>query len=483
MLHRRLCDLGAVEWFGKGEADEQHELGYVDLTNSSLEGGLQPWLDTFTTRVREDLMPQGCVPIPADALLPPSMHISFADAPISAPVPPSDALVGTLVRNERMTAPTHFQDVRLIELALPDHATYKAGDVACFLPENPPEQIELLLQRLGWAEIADQRLELTPVNANYALPPSLAQASAAHTLTLRRLLTQYLDPLAVPRRSFFDLLQHFTPRDHMEHEKLVEFLQPGDGTDDMYDYAQRVRRTMLEVLIEFKSVQVPVAYVMDLFPLMRERPYSIASAPQVFPHTIQLAVAVVQYKTRLQKPRVGTASTWLARLSPGTAIPLRLQAGTLLMPAQATPVVAIGPGTGIAPIRALVQERLAHPAPGDHLVIAGCRYLARDCLFRSDWEAWAHDTTQLDYHVAASRDQADKVYVQDVIRQHGARVWDILGPRRGVAYLCGSSGRMPEQVRDTMLAVFQEHGAMDAEQAARFLAALEGERRWQEECW
>jgi len=181
-----------------------------------------------------------------------------------------------------MTAAAHFQDVRCIEITLPDDAPpYQAGDVASFLPENAPEDVEALLQRLGWADVADQRLELTPADANHALSPALAQASAAHTLTLRRLLTQYLDPLAVPRRSFFDLLQHFTPHDHMEHEKIVEFLQPGDGTDDMYEYAQRVRRTMLEVLVEFKSVQVPVSYVMDLFPLMRERAYSIASAPSV----------------------------------------------------------------------------------------------------------------------------------------------------------------------------------------------------------
>jgi len=217
----------------------------------------------------------------------------------------------------------------------------------------------------------------------------------------------------------------------------------------------------------------------------------------VWPRTIQLAVAVVQYKTRLQKPRVGTASTWLARLRPGAQVPLRLQAGTLLLPAQASvPIVAIGPGTGIAPLHALVQERLAHRAAGEHLVIAGCRYMACDCLFRDEWEAWARgEIPRLDacatdgppprlaFHVAASRDQADKVYVQDLVRQQGARIWDVLGAQRGVAYLCGSSGKMPEQVRDALLAVFQEHGAMDAEQAARFFAALEVERRWQEECW
>ena len=103
----------------------------------------------------------------------------------------------------------------------------------------------------------------------------------AQALTLRRLLTVHLDPFSVPRRSFFAVIRHFCPSTHREHEKLTEFLQPGEGTDDMYEYAQRVRRTMAEVLAEFKSVQIPVKYVMEVFPMMRERQYSLASNPSV----------------------------------------------------------------------------------------------------------------------------------------------------------------------------------------------------------
>lgn len=100
-------------------------------------------------------------------------------------------------------------------------------------------------------------------------------------MTLRRLLTQYLDPFAVPRRRFFEVIAHFSPPGHREREKLEEYLQPGDGTDDMYEYAQRVRRTMAEVLYEFTSVKIPVEYVMETFPLLHERQFSIASGPTV----------------------------------------------------------------------------------------------------------------------------------------------------------------------------------------------------------
>lgn len=85
----------------------------------------------------------------------------------------------------------------------------------------------------------------------------------------------------MPRRRFFEVIAHFSPPGHREREKLEEYLQPGDGTDDMYEYAQRVRRTMAEVLYEFTSVKIPVEYVMETFPLLHERQFSIASGPTV----------------------------------------------------------------------------------------------------------------------------------------------------------------------------------------------------------
>lgn len=164
------------------------------------------------------------------------------------------------------------------------------------------------------------------------------------------------------------------------------------------------------------------------------------------------------------------------------------------MPAECvTPIVAIGPGTGIAPLRALVHERLAQrtkaapneaPALGTTLVIAGCRYREKDCLYGREWERWAcSPDANLTFVVAASRDQEHKVYVQDKIREMGAHIWDVLGPQRGIAYLCGASGRMPEQVRQSVISVFAEQGHMSEEQATRYFATLESERRWQEECW
>lgn len=482
MLHKRLLDLGASEWFKNGEADDQHELG--------IDGGVLPWLDTFVQHLRADLCEPSCVPISPDVLMPPRVHVHVSSDMGKPSIPCLDgAHMATVVRNERVTHQDHFQDVRCIDLAL-DRATapsYRAGDVVCLVPENKPEDVEALLQRLGWASVADKMLRLTQNDPHRPWPPAIWHDMQQGSLTLRRLLTVHLDPFSVPRRSFFDLIRHFSPSDHREHEKLVEFLQPGEGTDDMYEYAQRVRRTMAEVLAEFKSVKIPPSFAMELFPLMRARQYSLASDPTTYPDTLQLLVAVVKYKTRIQKPREGIASSWLARLEHGTRIPVRIQPGTLLPPAQSsTPIIAIGPGTGMAPLRSLLRERLntSDAVVGETLVFAGCRYRAKDCLYAAEWEAWAAAPhAHLTWIVAASRDQPHKIYVQDRLREWGARVWDILGPRRGIVYLCGTSGKMPQQVRQAAVDVFCEHGHMSTEQAERYLAKLEAERRWQEECW
>lgn len=183
---------------------------------------------------------------------------------------------------------------------------------------------------------------------------------------------------------------------------------------------------------------------------------------QLYRRRIQLAIALVKYKTRLQKPREGICSAWIMRLATGVRLPLRIVPGTLLVPANAeTPIITIGPGTGIAPLRAIVQERVASAPPAhDNLVIIGCRYAARDFLFKNEWETLAareapsaandadsvadaierlrlSSTPLIELHVAASRDQENKIYVQDVLRKHGEKVWSILGQRRGIAYLSG----------------------------------------------
>lgn len=229
------------------------------------------------------------------------------------------------------------------------------------------------------------------------------------------MLVRFLDIFSVPRRSFFEWLSHFTTNQD-ETDKLREFSSkegqvnlpasvPIDQVkvaiqEDLWDYANRPKRTIAEVLAEFKSATIPPEYALDVLPEMRARQFSIASSAkvkqicfftsklmvlvQMNPRKIQTLIAIVHYKTIMKIPRKGVATSWLAGLKPGPSlcyslqtqlkctsnsgdqVPYRIDSGTLtLPPSHETPVVLVGPGTGIAPLRAMAEERALQQASGE----------------------------------------------------------------------------------------------------------------------
>ncbi len=359
------------------------------------------------------------------------------------------------------------------------------------------------------------------------------------TLTLHDLLKRHLDIASVPRPSFFHAIRPFSPAGLLEREKLDEYCTPGEGAEDMFDYAMRVRRTILECLEEFQSVQIPLEYLLEAVPFLRERQFSIASHPDYLaehrneaqadakangrantngsaepgasanastatpanlPHQstrLQLAVAIVRYRTRLREPRRGVCTAWLASLPVGSEVLFRIERGTMALPAQdESPVVYIGPGTGVAPMRSFLQKRLLHAeqgaakesssagaAPGQNRIYLGFRHSAKDFLFEADWRRWS-SAGLLDWRLAPSREDAEKkVYVQDLLREDKALLWKIIGEQDGTVLISGSAGKMPEAVRDALKEACIEEGGMEEEQALRLLSTMEAQKRLQEECW
>lgn len=356
------------------------------------------------------------------------------------------------------------------------------------MPENSPEDVDRFLNRMGWTLQADHYIDLEMSDSRQKLPAALL---AKGTVTLRYLLQTYIDFNSVPRPSFFEQLIPFTPADHMQRGKLQEFCTPGDGSDEMYEYAIRVRRTILEILEEFNAVTVPLAFLLDIFPVIKRRDFSIASSPLENPNAIQLAIALVSYKTRLKEKRKGVCSLWLSRLQINDTVAIRIcKSSTLLVPDPTLPAIFIGPGTGVAPIRSFLQHR-SHLLSSDHdqlmraqdnLCFFGCRNQAKDWLFSHEW-IQMESQSKIDYHLAASRDQNEKVYVQHLIEKQGAKVWDILAIRKGYLYICGSSGKMPQAVREVVQKIACEYGKANKEQAEQFVNQLETQSRWLEECW
>ncbi|KAG8749474.1 NAPDH-dependent diflavin reductase [Ceratobasidium sp. 428] len=357
---------------------------------------------------------------------------------------------------------------------------YEPGDVAILYPENSSADVETLLRRLGWGKDADDPIYVSPSSPDRTLP--LGYPNSTTPTTLRTLLTKYASITAVPRKSFIELLSYFT-KDQLETDKLREFCSP-EGQDDLFDYTTRVRRTILEVLLEFRSAVVPREYIADLLPELRPRQFSIASSLSAHPSEIHLCVAIVSYRTKLRVPRKGICTAWLSELQPGTRLQIGLKEGTMRLPKDSKrPIVMVGPGTGVAPMRAMIEERIAKGASGlDNILYFGCRSASADYHFRSEWMKY-QETDNLTHRLAASRDQEPKVYVQDLISLDSKRIKQWLVDRNGAFYISGSSNQMPTAVRKAVATSLEHELQWSEEASTQYVDVMEVEGRWCEECW
>ncbi|XP_068191461.1 NADPH-dependent diflavin oxidoreductase 1 isoform X2 [Antennarius striatus] len=482
-LHKRLLHLGASMLLPVGLADDQHDLGP--------DAVIDPWLTTFWEKVLT-LHPSVAetIPLREDELLPPSYTFHFHDGVREEPqegvvVPPDQSapswsrpFPSRLVSNQRVTDESHFQDVRLIEFDISgSNMEFSAGDVVMMYPLNAVEDVKLFCQLLRLDPEATFTLKAAGTTA---VPARLPQPCS-----LSHLVGSYLDISAVPRRSFFELLSAFATNE-LEKEKLVEFSSAA-GQEELHSYCNRPRRTALEVLTDFPltTAELKVDYLLDLFPEIQPRSFSIASSLQAHPQKIQVLVAVVQYKTKMYKPRRGLCSTWLASLDPAQAdmrVPLWVKRGSLRFPPHRdTPVIMVGPGTGVAPFRSALQERTAQ-GRNANVLFFGCRSEAKDFYFKSEWEEMIK-AGNLILFTAFSRDQEQKVYVQQRVRENAELLWDLISNKNGCFYIAGNANQMPASVSDSLKEVFQQEGKMSAEQAEQMLAAMERSGRLQVEAW
>ncbi|KAI9659437.1 MAG: NAPDH-dependent diflavin reductase [Bathelium mastoideum] len=516
-LHNRLLQLGAQPFIDKGEADEQDPEG--------LESSFLPWSQLF----REQLiklypLPPGIDPLPEQAFLEPRWTLSLArDRPPPQNPPPAkargkkparanvtiqrnydpdvlpitDSHVATLENNVRLTPGEHEQDVRHLTFSLSEHLDYGPGDVLTIYPTNFPEDIDELISLMNWSSVADEPLLFEPsepLEHGAQHPPALASILKNYTkLTLRSLLTNHLDIVSIPRRSFFVMMAHFT-NDHDQKERLLEFADP-QSLQDLYDYTTRPRRSILEVLQEFHTVKLPWKWAATLLPAIRGRQFSIASGGSLKTTPdggtrVELLVAIVKYRTVIKRIRQGVCTRYLASLNPGQKLSVMIEDGGLhvLKAEVEKPVVMIGPGTGVAPMRSIIHERAAwaeeqnRRTTAPDLLFFGCRSEKADYFFRDEWER-LHGDWRLDVYTAFSRDQKQKIYVQDRIRAASNRIFHLLHFRSGLVYVSGSSGNMPKAVRAALVHVAETGGDMKPDEAEAYISMMEREGRYKQETW
>ncbi|KIK57477.1 hypothetical protein GYMLUDRAFT_229030 [Collybiopsis luxurians FD-317 M1] len=476
-LTRRLESLGAVKFCQGAEGDEQHLLG--------IDGALEPWLDSLSASLLELLPLSPGQEITSPETTPPPRvslvkHADLQDVPNPLQYH-TEYHTATVRYNTQITAQDWFQDVRHLEFDFEDDIEYSPGDVAVIHPIANDDDVESFLSLMGWENCADDVFHIEHIHKDQSLPDHLP-----HFTTLRIIFTRYLDFNAVPRRTFFRYLRYFTS-DEMEKGRLDEFLST-EYADELYDYCYRVRRTIQEVVSEFRNVRVPRDYVFDLFPPLRPRQFSIASSLKAYlkhPRSIHLCVAMVKYKTKLKVPRQGVCSMYLSRLAPDQQLQIRILKGFIQLPVDdRIPIICVSPGTGVAPMRAVIEERIQRHAYENTLYF-GCRSAQKDQHYANEWTQYSSDKA-LTYRVACSRDGPEGVkrtYVQDLITEDAARVWELLDERGAYVFISGSSNKMPAAVKESLRNAVVKCGFRSEEEASKYISALERSGRLIEECW
>ncbi|XP_031491306.1 NADPH-dependent diflavin oxidoreductase 1 [Nymphaea colorata] len=507
-LDRRLADLGAQRIIEKGLGDDQHRSGYeaaLDQWLASLWASMEhrfPMLfdssvQIFDPNVRVLDPPKYKIFYHNDDKVEKSIsknsefeHLREARSLVHGKFHPANSTPHSYIEmttNSRLTNAESDRDVRHFEFEiLSSDIKYEVGDILEVLPSQNPDAVDAFICRCN----LDADAYITVHNADPGRGNLAHLENFKKPVKLRKFVDLTMDiASASPRRYFFEVMSFFATAEH-EKEKLQYFASP-EGRDDLYQYNQKERRTVLEVLEDFPSVQMPFDWLVQLVPPLKTRLFSIASSPSLHPNQVHLTVAVVSWSTPLKRKRHGLCSSWLAGLNPGTQIPAWFRHGSLPYPSPPLPLILVGPGTGCAPFRGFIQEREVQSAAGPTaptLFFFGCRNKEKDFLYKDFWLSHAHGCGVLSeekgggFFVAFSRDQPRKVYVQHKMQEESQRIWNLLSDGAAV-YIAGSASKMPADVTSCLEDIISKEAGVPRESAVRLLRQLEKVGRFNIESW
>ncbi|KAG5678793.1 hypothetical protein PVAND_008428 [Polypedilum vanderplanki] len=469
-LHKRLLQLGANSLLSICLCDDQHDLG--------IAGALCPWMYDFW-KVIDELYP---LPLNLRSEIVEPKKTRWNVIRMKEQVDENPDIYSNIeesnedgyaevISNERTTSADHFQDVRLISFNC--ELKWEIGDVAYVRPQNSKEAVDRLFEifkehNLDFADGYNCCVMLED-DEEITAPRVLKKP-----LTLRTIATQFWDLSAKPKPRAFAVLA-YNCENELEKEKLIE-LSSYEGQEDWLNYVNRPRRNILEVLNDFPHAtsKLTLELLFELFIPIKQRPFSIASSPLT--KRLDILVAVVEYYTNLKAQRKGFCSNWLKNLQQGDRVRISIKKGTFKFPKEiSTPLIMIGPGTGLAIFRGIIQDYVSKSeSSNDKLVLFfGCRYMDKDFHCRDELKK-LEDEGKLKLFCAFSRDQNHKIYVQDLIINQKSLLKDLIINKGGHFYVSGNSKNMPNAVKDAIKKALED---------ADYVENMIKTERYQEETW
>ncbi|MBZ1933515.1 NADPH-dependent assimilatory sulfite reductase flavoprotein subunit [Klebsiella pneumoniae] len=429
----KLAELGAERLLDRVDADVEYQAAAAE----------------WRARVVEALKARAPVAAPAQLATSGAVN-DIHTSPYTKEAP----LTATLSVNQKITGRNSEKDVRHIEIDLGDSGLrYQPGDALGVWYQNDPQLVKELVELL-WLK-GDEPLTVE-----------------GKTLPLSEALQWHFE-LTVNTATIVENYATLT---------RSESLLPLVG--DKAQLQQYAAATPIVDMVRFSPAQLDAEALIGLLRPLTPRLYSIASSQAEVESEVHVTVGVVRYEIE-GRARAGGASSFLAdRVEEDGEVRVFIEHNdNFRLPANPeTPVIMIGPGTGIAPFRAFMQQRAADGAQGKNWLFFGNPHFTEDFLYQVEWQSYVKEGLLTRIDLAWSRDQQQKIYVQDKLREQGAELWRWINDGAHI-YVCGDANRMAKDVENTLLEVIAEYGAMDAEAADEFLSELRVERRYQRDVY
>lgn len=354
--------------------------------------------------------------------------------------------------NRLVTATSSSKETRHYEISIAgSDLSYEAGDALCIVPTNCPELVTDIIKAIGC-----KGDEIEPVNGE--LMP-LHEA----------LRTQF--EIKLPSKELFQEIAN-----RSGDQELNSLLVSGDK-EKLGSYLWG--RDVLDLLLQFPQIEFSAAEFIALLKPLQHRAYSISSSSKMYPDSVHLTVASVRYQSHGRQHK-GVCSTFLADLvDDSTEVRCFFTPNKIFRVPENDnlPMIMVGPGTGIAPFRAFLQERQMRQADGKNWLFFGDRNAATDFIYREELEEMQACGLLNRLDLAFSRDQEAKIYVQDKMRENGAELFAWL-EQGGYFFVCGDAYHMAKDVDKALHDVIAEHGKLSEQQAVDYVNQLKKDKRY-----
>ncbi len=363
-----------------------------------------------------------------------------------------------LVVNRSLCGEGSEKDTRHFELDLKGWGlNYEVGDSMTVWPTNDPELVDEIIKRIG-------------ANGNEPVKGPNSDTTLRDALFRDCRVTQ-----TTPR-----FLKTIAERAVNGAPLLSELLKPERKQDlDRYLWGMEV----VDFLIEHPSIKwMPQGFV-DTLAKLTPRLYSISSSLRAHPDQVHFTIDVVHYESR-GRMRKGVCSTFLAERAQGVPVPIFPNTSKFRLPEDGnTPIIMVGPGTGVAPFRAYLQERKAIGTKGKNWLFFGSQHRHCNYFYDDEFEQHRRDgfLTRLD--LAWSRDQTDKSYVQHKMLENAAEIWKWLDVEGAHFFVCGDARRMAKDVDAALRKIIQEHGGKTEAQTNQYVEKLKSDKRYKRDVY